>query len=616
MQQLFKKRNILILLLITALVLQMAIPATAFAASKKKVKSVSFTNVGTYLTLKKGEKKQLKVAARPKNAKNKKVKYKSSRWSVVSVSSRGVLKAKRKGTAYITVTARDGSGKKDRVKVTVGTKVSSVKYTNITSTYVMKKGSKKTLKVAVSPSTASNKKISWSSSRSSVVSVSSKGVMKAKKKGTAYITAKARDGSGKKVRYKIMVGTKVSKITVSGQSYVGKGGSAIKLSAGVSPGSASYKSVTWKSSNTSVARVSSAGTITGVNTGAVTITATARDGTGKKGTFRVNVVLPAKSDAIFVGHRGYSAVAPENTLAAFREALRFDFGGMECDVWQTQDIPEKDTGNIEKEARAIAADSGISKATVPYTEDRTEKNPQGSRILEQQKDEPENPGGGGEGEVPPHKLIPGLMIMHDQSLLRMCGINELITALNPDQLKEYPVIRGNNIGKYGAQEIPSFKQYLEVFKGNEAAPFIEIKSESPRSEANAISPEAAAELVEELHQANMENRTVIVQSFNMYSLLRVIEAAKDPKYGGLTLTILYLTSAESEVGDAELALYRESGIAGICINRAIASSHTIARAKAHGLKVGVWTVDDTTLAYKLANIDGVDYIISNKKVFE
>ncbi len=38
-----------------------------------------------------------------------------------------------------------------------------------------------------------------------------------------------------------------------------------------------------------------------------------------------------------VGHRGFSAVAPENTLAAFRQAGEHGFWGVECDIQQTAD---------------------------------------------------------------------------------------------------------------------------------------------------------------------------------------------------------------------------------------------------------------------------------------
>ena len=38
-----------------------------------------------------------------------------------------------------------------------------------------------------------------------------------------------------------------------------------------------------------------------------------------------------------VGHRGFSAVAPENTLASFRQAGEHGFWGAECDIQQTAD---------------------------------------------------------------------------------------------------------------------------------------------------------------------------------------------------------------------------------------------------------------------------------------
>lgn len=611
-QQMTKKKYVIAALVVFALILQAAMPQQALAASKKKVKTVSYTNVGTYLTLKKGQKKTLKVSVKPKSAKNKKVKYRSSRPSVVSVSAKGVIKAKKKGSAYITVTARDGSGKKDRVKVTVGTKVSSVKCTNVTSTYVMTKGSKKTFKVSVKPSSASNKRIAWSSSRSSVASVSSKGVVKAKKKGTAYITAKARDGSGKKAKYKVIVGTKVSKISISGPAYAGKGGSKTKLTAKVSPSSASYKSVTWKSSNTSIAKVSSSGDITGAKEGTATITAAAKDGSGKKASFKVKVALPSKASATFVAHRGYSDIAPENTLAAFGEAVNHKFGAIECDVWQTKGIPSEKQEIAEEKAASAAEAARPAGESVPYTEDRTEKNSQTTKLLLENQD---GAGDGDGGEPEPSGEIPGLMIMHDENLSRMCGVDKLITSLTPMELSNYPVKKGTNIKKYQVQPIPTYSQYLEVFKGNTVVPVIEIKSKSPRNETTAIDPAAADQLLTELQQADL-GRKAVFQSFNIVSLQRVMEAAKAETFAGLDLTFLYLTSSEKEVDESDLDRYKAAGITGICIKKDLAEPAVIKNAKARGLKVGVWTVDDTTLAYRLAEIDRVDYVISNKKVFK
>ncbi|MDD6465923.1 MAG: Ig-like domain-containing protein [Coprococcus sp.] len=66
-------------------------------------------------------------------------------------------------------------------------------------------GKKQTLKATVTPKKASSKAVVWKSSNKKVATVTSKGVVKAKKAGTATITATAKDGSGKKATCKVTV---------------------------------------------------------------------------------------------------------------------------------------------------------------------------------------------------------------------------------------------------------------------------------------------------------------------------------------------------------------------------------------------------------------------------
>ena len=136
--------------------------------------------------------------------------WKSSNKKVVSVSRNGKVKGLKAGkTATITVQLASGLKKSFKVKVqkkNVATK--SLKVVNVsTGKKVSSKVSlkrKQTLKLAatVSPIT-SKEKVKYSSSNKKVVSVSSKGVIKAKKKGKATITVK----SGKKT-YRIKVTVK------------------------------------------------------------------------------------------------------------------------------------------------------------------------------------------------------------------------------------------------------------------------------------------------------------------------------------------------------------------------------------------------------------------------
>ena len=141
---------------------------------------------------------------------DKVVSWKSSNKKVASVDKNGKVKGLKAGkTATITVQLASGLKKSFKVKVqkkNVATK--SLKVVNVsTGKKVSSKVSlkrKQTLKLAttVSPIT-SKEKVKYSSSNKKVASVSSKGVIKAKKKGKATITVK----SGKKT-YRIKVTVK------------------------------------------------------------------------------------------------------------------------------------------------------------------------------------------------------------------------------------------------------------------------------------------------------------------------------------------------------------------------------------------------------------------------
>jgi uncharacterized protein YjdB len=144
-----------------------------------------------------------------------------------------------------------------------------------------------TLKATVSPSDATDKAVTWKSSNTKVASVSSNGKVTAKKVGTATITCTTKDGK-KTYTCKITVKTPVTKVKLSKTKATLKKGKSVKLKATVTPSKA-YQKVTWKSSNTKVATVSSSGKVTAKKKGTATITCTAADGSGKKVTCKITV---------------------------------------------------------------------------------------------------------------------------------------------------------------------------------------------------------------------------------------------------------------------------------------------------------------------------------------
>lgn len=152
---------------------------------KKKVAASGISNVSKSLKLKLGEKYTLAPVISPITTADK-ASYSSSNKKVVTVSKKGVITAKKSGTAKITVKA---GKKKVTVKVTVE-KVAPTGMNKVPESKTLKKGKSFTIKPKLTPSGA-EAKITYRSSNKKVATVNAKGKVTAKKKGTATITVKA-----------------------------------------------------------------------------------------------------------------------------------------------------------------------------------------------------------------------------------------------------------------------------------------------------------------------------------------------------------------------------------------------------------------------------------------
>ncbi|MCI8489132.1 MAG: hypothetical protein HFJ04_02590 [Lachnospiraceae bacterium] len=151
----------------------------------------------------------LKAVVSPTNAdaKNAEVKWSTSNKKIATVNSKGKVTIKKaKGT--VTITAKTADGQKASVKFKVSkakVKVSKIKVVGSKTMKTSGKKKKQTLKVAITPATADNQKVTWKSSNTKIATVNSKGKVTAKKKGKVTITATAKDGSKKKAKFKITV---------------------------------------------------------------------------------------------------------------------------------------------------------------------------------------------------------------------------------------------------------------------------------------------------------------------------------------------------------------------------------------------------------------------------
>ena len=258
--------------------------------------TIYVTNISlnkTSETMEVGDFLQLYETITPSNATNKSVTWSTSNSSVATVSSSGLVTAKKEGSATITCKAKDGSGKYATCSITVKNSVVYVTSISLnTPSATLAVGDTKQLTATISPSNATNKSVTWSTNNSSVATVSSSGLVIAKSEGSATITCKAKDGSGKYATCSITVKNStvyVTSVNLSTLSATLAVGDTKQLTATISPSNATNKSVTWSTSNSSVATVSSSGLVTAKSSGKTTITCKANDGSGKYATCSVEV---------------------------------------------------------------------------------------------------------------------------------------------------------------------------------------------------------------------------------------------------------------------------------------------------------------------------------------
>ena len=147
------------------------------------------------------------------------------------------------------------------------------------------------LKASVSPSLPSDKKVVWSSTDPSIAKVSHAGNVRTITPGTVGIKAKVQGTSVEAVCTLTVLSEPVTKLTLNKKSASVSVGNSSALNAQISPSSATYHKVSWKSGNKKIATVSPSGVVTGKRAGTVTITAKAGDSAGgvKKASCTVTV---------------------------------------------------------------------------------------------------------------------------------------------------------------------------------------------------------------------------------------------------------------------------------------------------------------------------------------
>ena len=130
----------------------------------------------------------------PSDATNKNVTWTSSNNSVATVDASGLVTGISPGTANIIITTQDGGWSTDAT-ITVQAATIPVSGVSVSPTSAsITEGSTRSLTAAVSPTNATNRNVTWSSSNNGVATVSASGVVTGVSAGTATITATTQDG--------------------------------------------------------------------------------------------------------------------------------------------------------------------------------------------------------------------------------------------------------------------------------------------------------------------------------------------------------------------------------------------------------------------------------------
>jgi uncharacterized protein YjdB len=238
-----------------------------------RVPVTSFSISPTLTTINTGSTRQLMAMVVPSNATNKAVTWSSANTAVATVNSLGVVTGISTGSTIIQAQTLDGGfATTSSVIVIIGIQ----KITLNTSNISLLKGTTFQSIATITPSNATNKIVTWSSAIASIATVSSTGLITAVGNGTGIISCFTQDGN-KTASIIVRVMTPVSSVRLNQTAITLSRNATYQLLPTISPSTASNRAVTWSSSNSAIASVSSSGNVRGIAIGSAVITVQTSD---------------------------------------------------------------------------------------------------------------------------------------------------------------------------------------------------------------------------------------------------------------------------------------------------------------------------------------------------
>ncbi len=235
--------------------------------------------------------------------------------AVAKVSRDGTVTAQKPGVTFVTCAAADTPYVAVRIPVRVAAPVSKVTLSEsrleLGLSAVDASLGTHALTASVSPDDAYVRTVQWTSSNPRAAVVDAHGVVQAVGPGETTITATSDDPSRQKAVCRVKVTLAVESVSFTipdGTVFVGK---SMTLKATVLPKNAAVQTLTWTSSDPTIATVSSKGVVKGVSPGRVTISAASASGVVCKATATVKfapttMTITAKARCIAKNHVGNS----------------------------------------------------------------------------------------------------------------------------------------------------------------------------------------------------------------------------------------------------------------------------------------------------------------------
>lgn len=233
----------------------------------------------TELNLTEAETATLIATIAPENATDKSVTWTSSDEAVATVSAEGVVTAVKAGNT--TITAVSSNGKIASCKATVEAKVIEVEGISLSETELsLTEGETATLTATISPENATDKSVIWTSSDVSVAKVDQVGRVTAIAVGEAVITATC--GSVTATCNVTVLPILVEILTIDPTEWSGVEDSEFSIAATVLPENATDRTLTFESSDETVATVDAKGNVKVLKEGTCVIMVSTVDGSNLK----------------------------------------------------------------------------------------------------------------------------------------------------------------------------------------------------------------------------------------------------------------------------------------------------------------------------------------------